>query len=251
VDFLNINALEPQQKRLFGSNNYAEPLGLFIKNRFKKTFHKKSLFCQLFPYSNWIIDGRGISVPINISIETLLSVPGFFGHVLKPMAAQLDLVMKDLTQTFTTIKCGHIDRILLETEKGYPNKLRLLRADPKMWNEADIKKTFKEKKYPMVLFDALFEPIKNRCGQYGSPIDWWRNGFGYALVFSGSSDENCAMMRIMPGVFVGPGGVVEAQSVILKRPQNKQFSKKEIRKKSMALWRLTENLKEHKFKEFD
>ena len=250
VKLINPDSLGQQEKRLLGNNNYAEPFGIFIRDRLKKTFCKSSLFYKLFPYSNWVIDGRGISVPFNLSIDTLLRTPNFFSRVLKPMAVQLDLAMKDLTETLTTMKCDDIDRILLETEKGYPKKLRMLRAIPTIRTEAYVRKIFKKKNYPESLVDAVFEPVSNRCNEYSNRINWWRKGFGYALVFSGSSNGNCGTMRIMPGVFVGPGGVVEAQGVILKRPRTDRCAAEKSGKKSALLWQLAENMKKLGFKEY-
>lgn len=250
ADWVNGVSLPPQEKRLLGDNNYAKPLGIFIRNRFKKTFHKSSLFYKLFPYSNWVIDGRGIYVPFKFSIHSLLRTPKFFSRVLKPVAVQLDLAMKNLTETLTTVKCDDIDRILLETEKGYPRNWRALRAMPTMRTESYIRKIFKQKKYPQSLFKAVLEPAYNRCNENADRINWWRKGFGYAIVFAGNSGGSCGTMRIMPGVFVGPGGVVETQGVILKRPENKQLCDKEIREKSKILWHLAGNLKKLGFKEY-
>jgi hypothetical protein len=47
----------------------------------------------------------------------------------------------------------------------------------------------------------------------------------------------------MPGVYVGPGGVVEAEGFIIKRPENRKFSEKEVRRKSGDLRKLAEGLR--------
>ena len=49
----------------------------------------------------------------------------------------------------------------------------------------------------------------------------------------------------MPGVFVGPGGVVEAEGYIIRRPEDKIFSEGEIRRKSEDIRHLAEALKLH------
>jgi hypothetical protein len=47
----------------------------------------------------------------------------------------------------------------------------------------------------------------------------------------------------MPGVFVGTGGVVEAEGVVIRRPESRKFSDDEIRRKSQDLRQLAEDLK--------
>jgi hypothetical protein len=54
----------------------------------------------------------------------------------------------------------------------------------------------------------------------------------------------------MPGVFVGPGGVVEAQGIVIRRPEDKQVSDSKIREKSEVLWQLATNLKKLGFQEY-
>jgi len=238
------------EKRILGNNNYAEPFGLLIKNKLKETFPPNTPFHKSFSYHNWLIDGRGIYASFNTSIPEILRAPKFFSHVLKPLAVQLDHLTGDLTETLTKIKCEDIDNILIETEKGRPKNWERLRARPVMQTEAHIRKAFKKKRYPESLIEAILEPVRNRCNETGNRNNWWRKCFGYALVLAGPSKGKSGQIRIMPGVFVGPGGVVEAQGIIIKRPEDKQICDSEIREKSKVLWQLAKDLKKLGFKEY-
>jgi hypothetical protein len=176
-----------------------------------------------------------------------LRTPGFFCHVLKPIASILEEIMKELTETFTTIRCRDIDRILNQTTKSRPRNLEKLRAAPVMQDEKVIRKIFKQKKYPAGLFEAIWCPIWNRCHEQEDPAQWWRKGFAYALVFSGPAGGNRGELRIMPGVYAGPGGVVEAEGYIIKRPEDKKFSDEQILSKSENLRDLAKKLQKLHF----
>jgi len=54
----------------------------------------------------------------------------------------------------------------------------------------------------------------------------------------------------MPGVFAGPGGVVETEGIVIRRPEDKQVSDSEIREKSEVLWQPAKNLKRLGFQEY-
>ena len=242
--------LMPYEKRLLGNNNYSESFGKLIRKEIQKTFRKNSLLFKLFPDKNWLIDGRGIYATSNLPLLNILKYPKFFSRVLKPVAALLEQLTGDLTEILTDIKCKEIDKILIETEKGVPKNWKILRDRPIIQSENYIIRQFKKNGWPGSFLKAILEPVKNRCQEKGNCLDWWRKGFGYALILTDLSAGRCAEIRIMPAVYVGPGGVVEAQGIILKRPENKQLSDKEIRNKSKFLWQLAENLKELGFKEY-
>jgi hypothetical protein len=235
--------LSQQQKRLLGDNDYAEPFGMLVKKRMGEEFSRGSLFCKLFPHYNWHIDARGIYTRFPVSVPKILRTPEFFGKVLKPLASMLEEIMRELTETFTTIRCRDIDRILMRIEKGNHNNLKRLRTTPVMRPEKYIKRIFKLRGYPKGLLKALWWSVWDRCHERGDPADWWRKGFAYALVFNGPARGNQGELRIMPGVYVGPGGVVEAEGYIITRPEDKKFSENEIRRKSKNLRNLAENLK--------
>lgn len=238
------------ERRLLGDNDYSEPFGTLIYKRILKTFKKDSLLFELFPYKSWRIDNQGICAASNLPILKILKHRKFFSRVLKPVAALLEQLTGDLTEILTDIKCKEIDKILIETEKGVPKNWKTLRDRPTMQSEDYIIRQFKKRGYPDSFLKVILGPVKNRCEEKGNSINWWRKGFGYALVLRDYAVGKHAEIRILPGVFIGPGGVVEAQGIILKRPENKQLSSKEAKKKSEVLRQLAKNLKELGFKEY-
>jgi hypothetical protein len=242
--------LMPYEKRLLGDNDYSKPFGRLIGNEIKKNFRKDSLLFNLFPYKNWRIDGRGIYAASDTPLLNILKRPKFFSRVLKPLAALLEHLTTDLTEILTKIKCKEMDKLLLETEKGMPKNWKTLRNQPIMQPENRIKEQFKKRGYPESLLNVVLGPVQNRCEEKGDSRNWWRKGFGYALVLRDSSSGKGGEIRIMPGIYIGPGGIVEAQGIILKRPENRQYSNKAIREKSEILRQLAENLKKLGFKEY-
>ena len=243
-------SLSLPEKRLIGYNDYSEPFGLLIRNELQKNFRKDSLLFELFPYKKWLIDGRGIYAVSDMSILNVLKHKEFFSRVLKPLALLLEYLTRDLTEILTNIKCKDIDRILVKTERGYPENWKRLRDRPFVQSTDYIRRRFKIRGYPQPFLNAIFEPVKNRCNEQGNPENWWRKGFGYATVFGGLSKGSSSEIRIMPAVYVGPGGVVEAQGVILRRSEDKQLSEIEIREKSKVLWHLTEYLQNQGFRKY-
>jgi hypothetical protein len=239
-------SLPPQLRRLLGDNNYALPLGRLIQERMRENFSTNSLFYKLFPRHKWFVDGRGIYNRFNENVADILRAPGFFGLCLKPLAAMLEEIARELTETFTTIECKDIDRILARTTKARPKNWKRLRASPVMRNEKYIRRVFKSRRYPHGLLEALWQPVWDRCHEKSDPAGWWRKGFAYAMVFNGPSKGRRGELRIMPGVFVGPGGVVEAEGFVIRRPEYKKFSDREIQRKSQDLRNLAEGIKTHK-----
>ena len=240
AEWVEFQSLSTNIQRLMGKNTYAEPFGQLIQKRLENAFPEGSQFVELFPPWDWKIDGRGIVVDFDLSIIEILKTAEFFSQVLKPIAIVLEQVMRELTEALTSFDCDLIDNILLKVETGPLDvgDLQTLRKSPDMREIEEVKKIFEERDYPEMLLDAIREPVLHRCMEEGKPVDWWRRGFGYAFVLNGSSKEASGRLRIMPGVFVGPGGVVEAQGVVLRRPENRSISKTEIMRKSRILWEL-------------
>ena len=247
--WVDAELLPLSEKRILGQNNYSQPFALLIKNKLKQTFHSNSLFAKLFAHHNWLIDDRGLYASFDISVPQILRIPKFFSRVLKPLAVLLDEITCDLTQILTTIKCKDIDTVLASTEKGLPKNWEKLRATPRMRSLPSIGKAFAQKDYPQSLLDAILEPVRNRCSPHAAPLNWWRKGFAYSFVLSSQSDGKGGQIRIMPAVFTGPGGVVEAMGVVLRRPEDKQFSEAQIIKKSKTLQQLTKEIKTLPFRE--
>ncbi len=251
LKFLPAQSLPQAEQRILGNNDYAEPIGLLIIDKIRQNFRRKSLLFNLFPYKNWQVDGRGIYAVSDLLLPDILRHEKFFPNILKPAAALLDNIFGDLTEKLTDMNCREIDRILLETQKGFPKSWKKLRKRPCMKSPENILRQFKQSGYPDSLLNVIFDAVRNRCNEQGNPQNWWRKGFGYALVFSSRIEDKNTELRIMPGVYVGPGGVVEALGVILRRPEDKWLSDTQVKEKSHILWNLAEYLKQLGFREYN
>ena len=166
---VKISSLSRQERRLLGENDYAKPFGRLIKKRMGETFSRSSLFSKLFPQRRWHIDGRGIYARFPVSIPKILRTPGFFGEILKPLAVMLEEIMRELTESFTTIRCRDIDRILVATEKSRPGNLALLRATPVMRDEKIVREIFRQRKYPTGLFEGALAAGLEQVSRTGRP----------------------------------------------------------------------------------
>ena len=151
--------------------------------------------------------------------------------------------MIDLTQTFTMLDCDKYDDLLRTIESDNTDTEKLLeqlRRPPRLRPLPDIRNRYDERGYPESLFNLMYDAVKKRAEGNGSPYERWRKGFAYSLVFSGKKDDNHTILRILPGLYIGPGGVVEAQGVMLKRPEDRNISLKKMKEKSIRLWELAE-----------
>lgn len=238
-------SLAAEERRLLGDNNYAEPFGHLMRSSLEECFPEGTQFSKLFPHRNWKVDGRGLYSAFSGSLLEMLRTQGFFSQVLKPLAAVLEQIARELTEAMTTLNCSDIDEILLKTESGplSDQDLRVLRAPPSARSLEEVTGLFQQRGYPESILKATFDPVENRCNEEGDRSMWWRKGFGYAMVFSSPVGGDSAEVRITPGIFIGPGGVVEAQGVVLRRPEDERFSDNELREKSGVLWRLADSLK--------
>lgn len=243
--WISVNKLSLPQRRVFSHNNYSILMGRAIRDRFIQHFDDNKDFKELFSAKEWKVDNRGLYLDFNISIRKLFTTKGFFSEVLKPFSSMLDHFMKELSEAFTSFDCNRIDRILKRIEKGILSgeELRELRAVPDIKPIDKIKEIFVKKNFPNTLISALLFAINNRCKTHGTPEKWWRKGFAYAIVFSSPCNQDRGRIRIMPGVYIGPGGVVEAKGVFLNRLENQTISREEIRQKSQVLYSLKNHIK--------
>lgn len=97
---------------------------------------------------------------------------------------------------------------------------------------------------PEPLLPELHTAVEARCRQDGPAENWWRKGFGYALVLIDNRRRGSVTLRLLPGVYVGPGGVVEAQRIVLRRPEDRQSGPEAVRRRSDQLWALAANLEQ-------
>ena len=113
-----------------------------------------------------------------------------------------------------------------------PKNLEMLRTTPVMRDEKTIRKIFRQRKYPAGLFEVLWQPVWDRCHEQGDTANWWRKGFAYALVFSGPSKGNWGELRIMPGVYTGPGGLWKQKGISSEGRRIRSFLKNKLDKKA-------------------
>lgn len=242
IDTVDLDSLSLQSRRLIGENDYAIPLGMLIRNRLESAFPEGSELIDQFPLDKWRVDRTGLTLNCSESIVDLLRTPYLFSQILKPVSAVLDQVMIELCEIMTDMRCAQMDRILMKTEQGLLDDadINTLRRSPNLCSTEEIASMAKDRNYPAGLIDSLLSPIEARCAEKGDPSEMWRKGFGYALVLSGSGKTNTATttFRIMPGVYLGSGGVVEALGVVLHRPEDRTIDQQAIERKSGLLWEL-------------
>jgi len=158
----------------------------------------------------------------------------------------LNELFVDLTEAFTTMNCEDVDQLLRGIEGGSLSleARRKLRAAPALRPDHEIREHLAKKYLPESLFTCLKPAIKNRCEEQGTSEQWWRKGFGYSLLLGtlprkdDSESSACSELRILPGVYCGPGGVVEAQGVFLQRPEDRQVPFSVVQEKSKVLHEL-------------
>lgn len=237
-EWIDAATLSEAERRILGENDYAEPFGAWIKERLENSFSTGPEFRELFPAGNWRIDGRGIEVRLEGSVLDVLGKPGFFRRILGPLSRGLEGIMRDLTEALTSIDCRRMDAVLRNVERGELVDLDTLRAAPSMRGEDEIRDLFADKGIPPSLLELVLDPLRRRCREEGDPYSRWRKGFGYSLVFGGSSRGRSGTLRIMPGIYIGPGGVVEAEGVVIERPEVIRHNDGEALEKSRGYWAL-------------
>lgn len=243
ADASAINAME---RRLILENDYGVPLGRLISERILAHWpDKASTFRRIFQAGTPVADCRGAIFQSKQPLAEILRTPGLFVEVLKPLAQLLNTLFKDLTQIMTDMPCDAIDTLLasLETDRtpDLPAMLEILRRRPTMRPAAQIRTALQQHGYPEELMSVLCEPIRLRCHEEGDSLTWWRKGFGYALAFC-DSPANGTVLRIMPGLFLGVGGVVEALGVALRRPEDRALPDQIIQTKGRDVCALSRQL---------
>lgn len=250
IEWVPAEILDTQSRRLLLENDYGVVFGQVITATIKQAFALRrrasaARFGGLLDFGKWYSDARGAVAPFRDSVFALLrEEPRFFSVVIKPIANALSGLMRRLTEAMTTMDCGAMDEILRKTEQGplAPKDLENLRSVPRVRSVNEIDRTFETEGWPKALLSALLPAVRARCeiGPESDPSVMWRKGFGYSLVFSGLR-EGPGYMRILPSVYLGAGGVVEAQGMILARiPQDAPLA--ELRRRSHELCALGSRL---------
>ena len=237
--------LSDSERRLLLDNDHGRLFGETIRGQLERRFGPDSLFRRMFPADGHRCDARGFATGSALAPAALLARPGFFSQALKPVANALDELLRDVTETMTTLDCAGTDRLLTGIEQGTLPDLTLLRAAPALRDPAAIRRAFAVKGYPDGLADALHEPVRLRCEERGDAAEWWRKGFGYALALRGRKDGGTEL-RIMPGLRNGPGGVVEALGMVLRRPEDRMLDSPARDRKRAVLRELEEYLLQRK-----
>ena len=242
VSWVPSAGLSPAMRRLFGDNNYAQPLAEFLSGKLQAILRESGEFERVFDAAGLVATARGIALTCSLGLEGLLGKPGLFGAVLRPIAETLNATFRALSESLTDMDCGRMDAILCEIEQGplAEEKLKELRRTPCLRGLSEIATRCARSGIPCAVYEPLLEAVRCRCLAGGDSAGWWRKGFGYALVLGslpGGDSAGCEL-RIMPGVYGGGGGVVEAQGVVLRRPEDKQLPAEVIRRKSAVLHEL-------------
>lgn len=226
-EWVPADSLEKQQARLIIENNYGKLLGRVMAEAVEKAFASRGgvpvCGCGgLLNFRRWSFGPRGITAPFRGSLLALLQgSPHFFTDVLKPMAVALEELMRELTEAMTSVNCRQMDTVLRRTEQGplCDADLSWLRETPRLRPVGEIKAAFRAQGWPSRLLSALLTAVRARCeAELGHVVpDMWRKGFGYSMVFSSSPRGKSGEMRIMPSVYLGPGGVFETEAAVLNR----------------------------------
>ncbi len=244
ADWICCEQLGNQARRVFCENNYIKPFSEFINRRLGERFAESEFRDAKMLAETWKTEAGSLVLPINKSVFELISAKGFFTYFLKPLADCLNRIMMTLTECLTHWKCEETDQLLRETGKGAlsEKQIQILRQAPIIREYDEAAELFRLNHIPAGLLDAVYAAVKKRCEMTGDPADWWRKGFGYALVFCGGTNDRTGNIFLMPGVYTGPGGVVEAQGVVLRRPLDRNFTIEKLKKRSDILWKLAENI---------
>ncbi len=243
VSWMATEQLSPALRRILGTDNAQAVLLEAIMEKLAPVLDASA--CEIYALKAIAKEQATVSIMVAKELEDLLASCCFFSRLIKPMAQKLNELMVALSESFTDMDCGQIDALIECTVKARPDKkaLDILRKPPRLKQRDEVRACLKAQGLPVTLADSLYEPIRARCLLDGQSGNWWRKGFGYALVIGDSVQaEHCSTIKIMPGVYVGQGGVVEAQGVILQRPEDRSIPVARMRDKSMQLQTLKQFL---------
>lgn len=241
VDWVAREDLIKPARRVFGENAYAEPLSRWMAERLARVLSDQEGW-----HSGWKAGSMGLELSIARPLDALLAGPDFFSRVVGPTAHALDGLFAELSEALTAMRCADVDAevVRMVREGKTPEGLRRLRKAPAARPRDEALDRFSRIGGPEPLFEPLYEAARRRAAESEPDADWWRKGFGYAWSLCGETGADCCRCRLLPGVYVGPGGVVEAQGVLLKRPLDRQLDGETLRRQSEALWMLAGALKQ-------
>jgi len=215
--------LTPEQHRLLIENDYGVPLGRLLAERacdeiVNSSMAGSDVARRLADPGVWSSDARGAMAALPCPPLAVLADPLLFSRVIQPVSRAAIRLLDSLTESFTDMNCRAMRQVLKKTERGPLSSadLAALRAVPRVRGEDQIAAELTARELPLSLIPVLLPPIRERC-EGTDTRRMWRRGFGFALVITGALDGNATEFRLMPGVYLGSGGVVEAQQIILSR----------------------------------
>jgi hypothetical protein len=226
AEWVREEELSPQLYRLLVKNDYGALLGELFAAAAREAFipgvgASRAVIEALMEPGNWSFDARGTCAAIAIPLLRVVRSPQLFSTVVQPIAKAVIGLLNCLAETFTDMRCAELRGILEKVESGPLSAadLTALRAVPRVRPEAEIKSSLRARGLPDELVPVLLPPISERCRNSGwaDPSMMWRKGFGFAFCFAGAVDGDVCELRLMPGVYLGPGGVVEAHRIVLSR----------------------------------
>jgi hypothetical protein len=233
--WVQLEELPRPVRRILGENSYVKPISSRILDKIQAELSSQKLS------ESWKADTQGLSASIKAaSLGELFDREGTFARFLLPIAQVMESVMRAMTESLTSMRFSEYDELLKRTESGTLSSadIAFLRSPPQVVPYPDAELAWIERSLPQELLPELHAAADRRCRETSPEEDWWRKGFGYALVLTEDCGEGTVGLRIMPGVYVGPGGVVEAQRVVLRRSEDKSLETAELMRKSGELWKL-------------
>ncbi|WP_409199911.1 hypothetical protein [Methanobrevibacter sp. DSM 116169] len=201
-------------------------------------------------------------IEFDLQIDELIKKDGFFSNFLKPIAKYLDDYFTNLTDLFIDDKklkdffnenlekdenlysdswCEIIDNVLKKTSNRKLSKkeYEFIKKLPPLKDDISITRLLKSKGFSSKAIDELLKLVKSRYALDSSYT--WKKGFAYALVIE--ENKNKTILKIAPGAYNGPGGIVETQKILLNRIEHSSDDNEKLKKKSEKLYELGEKLK--------
>jgi len=266
-------------KRLNGKTSFAKDIAKDFKKDIDKIKNKHSDSKIKKGYAS--TDKGACIVQFDCPMDVLFESENFFSGFLKPIAEYLNEYFIDLTDLFFKEPwCEKANNILEKTSKGKISceEYKFLQSLPKLKEDNEIISLLNKKGFLKESQEELLSLVKNRYLLEVLPyekekiesllkenrfskdlknleellnlfetkhndyfLNSWRKGFGYTLTFK-ENDLKTAL-KITPGAYLGSGGVVETEGIVLKRPENYTLPLDELKRKSEELYELAEKLK--------